>query len=187
MLISADADGQILVWSQHSHRWTKLRGIFGPPHQWLANQVKKYYTSESARDKIYNHLAYDHKHRFIYWHDAQEKSIFRQPINDSLVQRRTDTVEVVFEGMSEDIGGIAMDWLSGNVYWTDNTKDMILATRWHPTRKDMYFVAVKDLLDHPTGIAVDPANGYVISVICAQDLATDNSTQQNFKSPYIYN
>ena len=147
---------QVLIWSQHSHLWTKLRGIYGQTNQWLQEHRKNFMTSESTRDQILDSLAYDHRTSYVYWHDEKTKSFYRQKADDSL-KRRSTVTEKVYEGTSGDIGGMAFDWLTGNLFWTDRQLKQIRMTTKHPTSTDLVRVVTGGLTD-PTNIAVDPVN-----------------------------
>lgn len=149
---------QILVWSQHSHKWTKLRGIYGPTTNWIQQPRKKFVTSESSRDKIYNSLGYDHKTRYLYWHDSTTRAIYRQHVNDSLVMRRDDNIELVFEGTSGSVGGLAVDWIGENVIWADNVQMAILMARKHPDSTDVSRIVINAVTE-AVGVAVDPIAG----------------------------
>ena len=52
--------------------------------------------------------------------------------------------------------GVAVDWISGNIYWTDTGVDYISVSRLDGTSRR---VLVQDGLDEPRAIVVDPANG----------------------------
>ena len=51
---------------------------------------------------------------------------------------------------------MALDWVSGNLFWTDKTYNHISMAR-----KDGSFpVVIKDNLDQPIGLVVNPEKGY---------------------------
>lgn len=52
--------------------------------------------------------------------------------------------------------GIAVDWLSKKIYWTDNTGNRIMVANYHGTKIK---TIVRSDLDEPRAIVVDPENG----------------------------
>jgi low density lipoprotein-related protein 2 len=55
------------------------------------------------------------------------------------------------------IEGLAYDWLSGNLYWTDNTYKWIMVS----TDDGRYQKVLIEDLTSPLGIVVHPQRGYV--------------------------
>ena len=62
---------------------------------------------------------------------------------------------VSVEVMNPD--GLAIDWISRNVFWTDTGTDRIEVARLNGSSRR---VIISDELDEPRAIAVDPMNGY---------------------------
>lgn len=54
------------------------------------------------------------------------------------------------------LAGVAIDWISGNLYWTDTGIDRISVSRLDGSHRR---TVVFDGLDEPRALAVDPANG----------------------------
>lgn len=50
--------------------------------------------------------------------------------------------------------GIAVDWVSGNIYWTDSLKDTIETMSIEGKHRR---VLINENLKNPRGIAVDPS------------------------------
>ena len=67
------------------------------------------------------------------------------------------TINPVYSGISKEVNGIAVDWLSGSLYWTDALYNWISVC--DSQRFDIYRHLVTTGLDKPIGIAVDPAAG----------------------------
>ncbi|XP_065175972.1 sortilin-related receptor-like [Sycon ciliatum] len=54
--------------------------------------------------------------------------------------------------------GVAVDWISQNVYWTDTGEDLISVSRLDGTKRR---VLVEEGLDEPRAIVLDPIKGYM--------------------------
>lgn len=87
----------------------------------------------------------------VYWSDITMKQIASSKYDGSEKQ--------IF--MGEDIispEGVAVDWISRRLYWTDSTKDTIeVANLDDPKQRS---VIVREHLVNPRGIAVDPHQRY---------------------------
>lgn len=58
--------------------------------------------------------------------------------------------------------GIAVDWVAGNVYWTDSGRDVIeVAQMKGENRKTL----ISGMIDEPHAIVVDPLRGWVLGVV----------------------
>ena len=62
-----------------------------------------------------------------------------------------------FAWTSSEVYGIAVDWLTGNAYWTDAAYDWIMMYNADGSRGA---IVVDQHLDIPTGIAIHPSRGY---------------------------
>ena len=85
----------------------------------------------------------------IYWSDGELKAISRACLNGSSYER---VVEVDLDYPD----GIAVDWIAGNLYWTDAGKHRIEVARLDGAHR-------KTLIWHelfePRSLALDPVNG----------------------------
>ena len=54
--------------------------------------------------------------------------------------------------------GLAVDWVAGNVYWTDPKFNVIEMARLNGSCR---YVVVTGNVDKPTAIAVDPRHGFL--------------------------
>ena len=55
---------------------------------------------------------------------------------------------------------MALDWVTGNLFWTDKTYKQISMAR----KDGLYPVVIVEDLSEPVGIAVHPERGYVPSL-----------------------
>ena len=63
--------------------------------------------------------------------------------------------------MAAVYAGIAVDWISDKLYWTDESKKVIEVSKLDGSNRTVLFS--KDI-DHPRPIVVDPFNRYVFSL-----------------------
>lgn len=78
--------------------------------------------------------------------------------SQSLVLNGTTDSETLFAGTSSEVHGLAVDWLSRNLYFSDALYDWIILITIDPG-KHFYKIIVNDQLDSPHGLAVDPIHG----------------------------
>jgi len=58
------------------------------------------------------------------------------------------------------VGGLAVDWFTGNVYVSDTEHQLIAVARYDIRHAaDMYRILVTSALHRPTNVAVDPYLG----------------------------
>ena len=55
------------------------------------------------------------------------------------------------------VNGLAVDWLSGSMYWTDGLYDWISVA--NVDKQDIYNHLITDNLEKPSGIVVHPKRG----------------------------
>ena len=78
-------------------------------------------------------------------------------------------IKVVYYGTSSAISGVAVDWVAGNLYWTDALYNMVAVARAEE-RTRAYKTLVDTGLDEPHGIAVWPQKGLVLLRLHRYDL-----------------
>ncbi|XP_063406226.1 low-density lipoprotein receptor-related protein 6-like [Mytilus trossulus] len=103
--------------------------------------------------------SYFHARNYLVFSYKGTKSIFLSDI--------TSKINVYsYIGTSTTVGHVAVDWLSGNVYWCDGTFGWIgmlplPASVERATINDKFKVVVDKYLDIPTGIAVEPSHQWI--------------------------
>ncbi|XP_055868461.1 low-density lipoprotein receptor-related protein 4-like isoform X2 [Biomphalaria glabrata] len=159
VLVNAIDHGTNLIWAQTPFAKlssvSRLVSIQGDPNNWIVNK-KPVVTYISAPQmtwefKALGFLWTDH---LVYWSESTHKKI------QSLVLNGTTDSETLFAGTSSEVHGLAVDWLSRNLYFTDALYDWIILITIDPG-KHFYKIIVNDQLDSPHGLAVDPIHGYL--------------------------
>ena len=75
------------------------------------------------------------------------------------ISRSTETMDI-FTGTSPEVNGLAVDWISNNVYWTDALYNWVLMAPLQTYTDDRVFkIIVQEGLDNPHGLAVYPEMG----------------------------
>ncbi|KAH8295019.1 hypothetical protein KR018_005787 [Drosophila ironensis] len=88
----------------------------------------------------------------IFWSDVTTQSIYKAPIDEG------NEKTTVLKQSSVTSDGLAVDWIYNHVYYTDTHKCTIELTNFEGT---MGKVLVKDALDIPRSIALDPIEGWM--------------------------
>ena len=94
-------------------------------------------------------VAFHYQDKLLFWTDVSLGKILRKSLNNSKVE----TVVSVNANRSE---GIAIDWVTKKIYWTDSHLKLIGIVNFDGTHGSVLF---SENLDQPRAIVVDPSHG----------------------------
>ena len=107
---------------------------------------------------------YDFKNKMLYWSDVALEAVYRATI---FPNGSTGVSEAIVKENIKTPDGIAVDWLYGNIYWTDTGNDRVEVSK----QDGSYRKTIIDTdLDEPRAIAVDPNEGWVIGFYAVQHI-----------------
>ncbi|XP_077865972.1 low-density lipoprotein receptor-related protein 2-like [Saccoglossus kowalevskii] len=96
-------------------------------------------------------LGFDYMDLIFFWSDPGHKAIY---VADWVNGQRS----FVHTGTSTTVEGIAVDWLTKHVYWTDAEYNWIKVANYNGTN---HRTLITTGLDKPAGIVCDPIKGYL--------------------------
>jgi sugar lactone lactonase YvrE len=138
-----------------------IRGDFGAGYLLLLDKVdiRSIQTNGRRPRKIVRDLAqsyafdYHLRHKLIIWTELTYAGsvIKRAFFNGS-------DVDVIIDTQLNDPHGIAVDWISDKIYWTDAARAHVSVADLSGTNRTVLF---SDDMKKPRGIALDPTTGYM--------------------------
>lgn len=88
----------------------------------------------------------------IFWSDVSEQKIYKAPIDEG----NDKTIVVRDQQITSD--GLAVDWIYSHIYYSDTKRFTIEVTNFDG---NMGKALIKDNLEIPRAIALDPINGFM--------------------------
>ncbi|XP_062608198.1 low-density lipoprotein receptor-related protein 4-like [Saccostrea cucullata] len=127
-------------------------------------------------------MACDPWNHSIYVLDGLTQSLYKMNNFNIWMNDTRRNVILMHQGVSHSASSqIAFDWLSRNIYWTDDHYNWIGVQPVDTTDKTMYKIIMHDGLWSPLSLAVDPIKGYLFvaehganTVIDRTDLAGED-------------
>ena len=142
-----------------------IKGIQGDPETWVvtdqATVSYSYFSSfQDQRTSFRQALSFQYSSKRLFNSDRGFKNIY------GITLQNADSYEVamseIYSGTSTQVNGLAMDWASGSIYWTDALYNWITVA--NSSNYQIYNHIVMTGLDRPMGIAVYPQKGYLFVV-----------------------
>lgn len=136
----------------------RIVGIEGDPNEWIpSGNVTVRHISAPHSAWQFRGLAFHFQQKTLYW---SEKS--KERIQGLMLVNRSTTTQTLYTGTSGSIDGMAVDWVSNNLYWADPKYNLIMmiALKDNKTDEDPFYrQIVKTDLESPHGLAVYPQKG----------------------------
>lgn len=114
-----------------------------------------------SRISLATNIDYHYKNDLLFWADSDKgkiTSIKRDGTQRRVIVNQTDQYENAAGG--DWLGGIAVDWVADNIYWSDEKRNLIEVARLDGSCR--YVVA--SFVEKPKAIAVDPADGLLFYI-----------------------
>ncbi len=161
-LTGSSLPNPVIVWTQKSHLWSRVRGLQGDPLQWGHGVYTKGKLFQSVSEKGSHRygIAVDEKRDNVCWSDldSSKAGIYCQAFNNT-INGDLDTKFAVVRQDSQEIRDITIDWQTGNVYYAANTWIVVAPTVGSTT--NVYKVLFSANLTNPSGITLDSDTRYI--------------------------
>ncbi|XP_070573980.1 low-density lipoprotein receptor-related protein 6-like [Ptychodera flava] len=152
----------------------------------IAGRSPTHILLHEGSDEMKVTLTYDLDDQLVFWKDAYRKQIRKMSL-------ATSEVTTIYDGVSLSRGGMAVDWVANNLYWTDTDYNWIMMCDYNGT---YHHTVVKTGLDEPADVAVDPIHGKLYwadwrgnagimsSTLTGENITTVVGGFNDFGSPY---
>lgn len=97
-------------------------------------------------------LAIDVRDKYYFYSDLGEKILYKVDL-----QQTTPRRDEILYGWGS-IEGLAVDWMTDNIFWTDSALQHVAVSRYDGSHRH---IIIYDDIGEPRGIALHPAKGYL--------------------------
>ncbi|XP_055918086.1 low-density lipoprotein receptor-related protein 1 isoform X3 [Eupeodes corollae] len=98
---------------------------------------------------------------YLYWADSEKGIISRIKRDGTQREVILEQLDQTGEQNNQDwLGGIAIDWVAGNIYWSDTKRNIIEVARLNGSSR---YVVISNV-ENPSALAVDPVQGFLFYV-----------------------
>nr|XP_032823068.1 low-density lipoprotein receptor-related protein 1-like isoform X2 [Petromyzon marinus] len=104
---------------------------------------------------------------FVYFADSSQFLIGRQKIDGT-------AREVLLANNVKNVEGISVDWMGGNIYWTDDRLKAVKVARLENASQSWKTLVTGEMV-HPRSIVVDPSRGHMYWTDWEEDLKSSRS------------
>ena len=155
-----------LLWTETGFQQRmQVVGITGQPRDWIKSQSPRIVGEMSRSDWTkYQYssriaLSFQYSTHTLFWSDVGFKEIHRTRLKETTDIQKVHnlSVEIVYSGTSQQVNGLAVDWLSGSIYWSDALYNWISVASGH--NNDIYRQLILTDLNSPMGLVVHPKMG----------------------------
>ena len=171
-------DDPLLLWTQKSYIWSKIKGLQGHPDQWLPLKLKPYLQSKTYKAGFLYAIAFNPASEEVVWSDIHANSIVKQSLQGNVYSKEDEVKELYFENNAE-ISSLAVDWLSNNVYFINRVTRSIGIQSLDAEKANINKILFSRDDDVPVALAVDPYEGLVFWTNAATgsiEVASPNDT-----------
>ncbi|KAK3087117.1 hypothetical protein FSP39_001901 [Pinctada imbricata] len=106
-------------------------------------------------------LATDAHDGVLYLMDGNSRSLYKMENFNVWLNDTSQSISLVHEGISKTSCKLAFDWLTKNIYWTDEFYNWIAVQSTTSEDRSMFKILIENGLTKPLAIAVDPVEGYM--------------------------
>ncbi|XP_041373874.1 pro-epidermal growth factor-like [Gigantopelta aegis] len=111
-------------------------------------------TEGNSSNNEFGDVDYQYRNNSYYVVNTKSKQIEAFERHGDVFQRR-----VVYRGTSSNVRGIAVNWINGDVYWTDSSYNMIFMTAGKGNTPSRHVAVISNDVDNPSGIALHVNKG----------------------------
>ena len=118
--------------------------------RWLNGSISTVLTIEQVKTEA---VHYSSSEEAVYWLNRVDNTIGKADL-----ETRRKTVVARVTSSAADLKGIALDWMTGNIYYTYSSDEGVVAVL---NNQGTYGAVIISGLNGPGSIALDPPSGYV--------------------------